>query len=66
MKRKDNKLLTHTCNDPERYEKVKVMWRMFLYERYSAEQIWKIATNEWGFLTRKTTVRLAASPCLKA
>ena len=55
IKRKGNKILTRTYNDPDRYEKVKQMWKMFLYEGYKPEQIWKIANNEWGFLTRKTT-----------
>lgn len=55
IKRKGNKVLTQTCNDPERYDKVRLMWKMLLYDGYKPEQIWKTATNKWGFLTRKTT-----------
>jgi site-specific DNA recombinase len=57
IRRKGDKIITYTGKDPERYELVKLMWRMFLYEGYSPNEIWRIATYEWGFVTRKTTFK---------
>lgn len=57
IKRKGNKIATYTAKDTERYEDVKRMWKMFLYEGYSPSQIWNKATYEWGFITRKTTFK---------
>lgn len=50
---KDNKIITVTANDPERYDLVKKMWKMMLTGVYTAPQIRKIANEEWGFTTRK-------------
>lgn len=57
IKRKGNKIATYTAKDAERYNDVKRMWKMFLYEGYSPSQIWNKATYEWGFITRKTTFK---------
>jgi len=57
IKRKGNKIATYTAKDMERYEQVKLMWKMFLYEGYSPNEIWRKATYEWGYLTRKTTFK---------
>lgn len=57
IKRKGNKIATYTAKDTERYNDVKRMWKMFLYEGYSPSQIWNKATYEWGFITRKTTFK---------
>lgn len=40
--------------DPDRYELVRKMWDLMLTGNYRPSQILKIATNEWGFRTRKT------------
>lgn len=61
IRRKGDKILTKTFNDPERYDKVKIMWRKFLYEGYSPNEIWNIATYDWGFLTRKTSSKKNSS-----
>lgn len=55
--RKGDKVLTKTFNDPDRFEQIKLMWKMLLYEGYNPEQIWKVVNNEWGYLTRKTTFK---------
>lgn len=57
IRRKGDTIVTYTARDPERYEQVKLMWKMFLYEGYSPSQLWKKATYEWGFITRKTTFK---------
>ena len=54
---KFDRVVTETANDPDRYDQIKLMWKMLLYEGYNAEQIWKKVNNEWGFLTRKTTFK---------
>ncbi len=54
IKKKDNKIVTETRTDPERYDLVVRMWQMLLSREYNASQIGRIARNEWGFTTRKT------------
>ncbi len=55
IRAKDNKVVTETGKDPERYDDVKRMWTMLLSGSYTPNQIWKIAVWEWGFTTPKTT-----------
>lgn len=55
--RKGDKVLTKTFNDPDRFEQIKLMWKMLIYEGYNPDQIWKTVNNEWGYLTRKTTFK---------
>lgn len=57
IRRKGDKIITYTAKDVERFDKVKLMWKMFLYEGYTPNEIWRIATYEWGFTTRKTTFK---------
>lgn len=57
IRRKGDKIITYTAKDPERYDQVKLMWKKFLYEGYSPNEVWRMATYEWGFLTRKTTFK---------
>jgi site-specific DNA recombinase len=52
IKNSKDKLITKTEKDPERFELVKTMWRLLLYEGYTPAQIRKKANNEWGFTTR--------------
>jgi site-specific DNA recombinase len=52
--RKD-KVITKTEDDSERWQLIDKMWDMLLYEGFNPDQIWKKATFEWGYLTRKTT-----------
>lgn len=40
-------------NDPERFERVKEMWRLLLTTRYTVPQILHIVNNEWRFRTRE-------------
>ena len=51
---KDNKVVTQTGRDPERYDDVKRMWSMLLSGSYTPNEIWRIATEEWDFTTPKT------------
>ena len=39
--------------DPERFPLVKEAWRLMLTGVYSPRRIWEMATQEWGFRTRK-------------
>jgi DNA invertase Pin-like site-specific DNA recombinase len=39
--------------DPERFHRVREMFELFLTDRYSAPQIWKIARNEWNLRTHR-------------
>lgn len=57
IRRKGDKIITYTAKDSKRYDQVKLMWKMFLYEGYSPNEIWRKATYEWGFITRKTTFK---------
>lgn len=47
-------MVTTTQPDPERFDHVSSMWRMFLSGVYSPNEIRKIANEEWGFRTKKT------------
>ena len=49
---KKDKIVTHTENDPDRFEQVKRMWRMLVYENYTPSQIRKIAHEQWAFTTK--------------
>lgn len=51
---KFDRVVTITADDPERYDMVKRMWKMFLYENYSPGQIRKIANKDWGYMLRET------------
>lgn len=57
IRRKGDTIVTYTARDLERYEQVKLMWKMLLYEGYSPSQIWRKAVYEWDFITRKTTFK---------
>jgi site-specific DNA recombinase len=50
---KDQKVVTYTSKDPERYDLVKRMWTMFLSGKYSVAQIRRAANEEWCFTTRE-------------
>ena len=51
IKQKDQKVLTRTAKDPERYDLVNKIWRMFLSGTYTVPQIQKQITAE-GLTTR--------------
>ena len=51
IKQKDQKVLTQTAKDPERYDLVNKIWRMFLSGTYTVPQIQKQITAE-GLTTR--------------
>ncbi len=53
LRSKDNKVIMHTANDPLRYEPVKKMWQMLLSGNRNASQIYKIATDDWKYITRE-------------
>lgn len=53
LRSKDNKVIMHTGDDPDRFELVSKMWRMLLSGNYNASQICKIATKDWGYITRR-------------
>lgn len=57
IRRKGDTIVTYTARDPERYDQVKRMWKMFIYQGYTPNEIWREANEEWGFLTRKTTFK---------
>jgi site-specific DNA recombinase len=37
--------------DPERFDRVREMWRLMLSGAYTPREIWKKANTEWGFVT---------------
>jgi site-specific DNA recombinase len=45
------KLITKTVVDPERYDIIKQMWKWYLYERLSPQQIWKKVNGELNYRT---------------
>ena len=47
----------YIINDPDRYELIKKMWKLFLTNTYSLSQICRIANNDWGYRTRVTEKR---------
>lgn len=49
---KKDKIVTHTENDPERFNLIKRMWQMLLYEDYTPSQIRKAAYQDWGLTTK--------------
>ena len=51
---KDNKIVTETGKDPERYEDVRRMFAFLLGGGYTPSQIWKIAFEEMNFVMPKT------------
>ncbi len=55
---KDQKVITYTDKDPERFDLVQKMWSMLLSGKYSVAQIRRIANQEWGFTTRKYSGRV--------
>jgi DNA invertase Pin-like site-specific DNA recombinase len=49
-----NEQINHTIiKDPERYNLVRKMWDLMLTGNYTPPRILEIATEEWGFRTRK-------------
>lgn len=49
-----NEKISHTIiKDPERFNLVRKMWDLMLTGSYTPPKILDIATNEWGFKTRK-------------
>lgn len=50
---KDNKIVTYTGEDPELFSMVHKMWRMLLDGTHNVNQIWKIASTEWGMVAPK-------------
>ena len=48
---KDKKLQTHTVIDPDRYDIVKNMWKWFLYDRMTPQQVWLKVINETDYKT---------------
>ncbi len=49
-----NETISHTIiNDPERFNLVRKMWDLMLTGNHTPPKILKIATDEWGFRTRK-------------
>lgn len=49
-----NDTIKHTITkDPERFNLVRRMWDTMLTGNYTARQILKMATDDWGFRTRK-------------
>ena len=58
---KDQKVITRTDIDPVRYPLIRKMWEMLLSGTHTGPQILKIATEEWGFTTRKSR-RMGGKP----
>ena len=54
IKPKDNKLVTKTDIDPERYDMIRQMWVMLASGRHSVAEIRDIANKEWQFKTRRS------------
>jgi len=46
--------------DPERFNRVREMWRLMLSGAYTAREIWQKANTEWGFVTPRFRRRAAA------
>lgn len=51
---KKDKIVTHTENDPERYEMIEHMWKLLLYKGYTPRQIRREANEKWKFTIRQT------------
>ncbi len=49
---KDQKVITYTDKDPERFEIIKLIWKMFLTGRYTVSQVRNMANKQWGLTTR--------------
>ena len=62
IRKKGNKIATYTAKDPERWDMIRQMWHLFLYEGMNPDQIWRKAVFEWGYLTRKTTTKTGGKP----
>ncbi len=58
---KDKKPVTETKPDPERYDLVKKMWATLLSGTMSAAEVGKIASSDWGLVTR-TTAKVVGGP----
>ena len=52
---KDNKVVTVTGKDPGRYEDVKRMWQLLIKDGKTPSEIWKLAVEDWKFITPKTS-----------
>ena len=52
IKYKKDKIVTKTEPDPERFEAVKKMWHMLIYENYTPNQICRMANKKWNFKAR--------------
>ena len=50
----NDKINRTIIKDPERFNLVRKMWNLMLTGNYTPPKILEIATNEWGFRTRKT------------
>ncbi len=51
---KDNKIVTETGKDPDRYDDVKRMWTLLLKGSHTPSEIWKLAVEEMKFMQPKT------------
>lgn len=51
---KDNKIITETGKDPERFDDVKRMFTLLLSGSHTPSQIWKIACNDMKLVMPKT------------
>lgn len=51
MNLKENKVITKTDIDPERYYTIKKVWDWFLYDRLTPSQIWKRVNEECNYRT---------------
>ncbi len=56
IRRKD-KIVTRTEIDPERFNDIQKMWKMFIYENYSPSQICNLANKDWKFTMRPTRLK---------
>lgn len=52
IRQKDQKVVTYTDKDPDRYDIIKLIWKTFLTGRYTVAQVRNMANKKWGLTTR--------------
>ena len=55
MKNKENKIITKTAIDLDRFDHVRQMWRLLLSGVYTPREIRRIANEDWGYTLRATS-----------
>ena len=56
-KMKKDKVVTETDIDPDRYEAISKAWKLFINDRQTPQQIWKVMNNIYDYKTRTYTKR---------